>query len=235
MPGTIKYKCDKFLPVMKISILFFCGLIFLMAGCANNHQSTLNGETSTQETDSVAIACNNLHSNLSVTPLIRYFVQYEMENGRWYSTEEGQQKFVAAFKKKMLNDVDFAKEVASTYQSREESPDASGEVLCKIDDDIEEDVIGNYDADDGTYGQLKCFSFNLDIPVIEPLHDGSYEIPVTYQIICPVPATAEVKDRPFVEGIDCIAEMSKYPTIREGEGLDLGSYLIGKLSEKQAK
>lgn len=218
---------------MKKIIPILYGLLLIVTGCANSNQSSQDTNSVSQETDSLTIACNNLHSDLSVTPIIRYFVQYEMENGRWYSTEEGQQKFVEAFKNKILNDVDFAKEVASTYQSREEEPNASGEVLCKIDDDIVDDVVGNYDADDGTYGQVKCFSFNLDIPIIQPLHDGSYEIPVTYQIICPIPATAEVKYRPYVDEIDYVAESSKYPNIRDGKGLDLGSYIMGKKSEKR--
>lgn len=209
--------------------IFLIGLMLILLACNEKKNAdmseTNNVITEVAQVDSLRIICDNLKSSImSNNDVVRFFVNFERENKRWHASEEGKQKLIKEFKHKMLTDTLFAKEVASYYQNRT----TSEEGVALIDVDVVDNVIGNYDSKDGSYGQLKCFSFNIAIPLIEPLYNGDYEIPATYQIICPVPATSDSKYMPYTENVNFVTESDKYVGIRKGKGLDLGSYILGE-------
>lgn len=214
---------------MKRSVCLLSIILPLLA-CNNEKKNPdvteiITNESPVVQVDSLRIICDNLKSTVMAdNDVVRFFVNFERENKRWHASEEGKQNLIKEFKHKMLTDTLFAKEVASYYQNRR----TSEEGVALIDVDVVDDVIGNYDSKDGSYGQIKCFSFNIAIPLIEPLYNGDYEIPATYQIICPVPATSDSKYMPYTKNVNFVTESDKYEGIRKGKGLDLGSYILGE-------
>lgn len=165
--------------------------------------------------DSIQVANLGYHPDI----IDNFFKDFQEKNDGWIKTEQGHKKLVAAFKKKMTTDIEFAKACANnTFSGR-------GIVYSES--------IAPYKKNDGEEGELKAFDFVIDMPLIKPLYNGKKTIYVKYEIISAIPSTVEDHDEPYIKNVNYCSTFDSFLKNSYDGTLNLGCYIITNLSYKK--
>ena len=153
-----------------------------------------------------------LDSHLGYNPNIidNFFKDFQEKNDGWIKTYKGHKKLVAAFKKKMTTDIEFAKACA----------DNTGWCI------VASEYIAQYEKNDGEEGELKAFDFVIDMPLIKPLYNGQKTIKVKYEIISAIPSTVEDHDEPYIKNVNYCSTFDSFLKNSYDATLNLGCYII---------
>ena len=144
-----------------------------------------------------------------------FFKDFQEKNDGWTKTEQGHKKLVAAFKKKMTTDIEFAKACASFNSS--EYNKSIVDLKSK----------GLYEKADGEEGELVAFDYVIVMPLIKPLYNGDETIFVKYKIINTIPSTVEVHLIPYIENVNyCSTATPFLQNLYDDSILNLGSYIL---------
>lgn len=144
-----------------------------------------------------------------------FFKDFQEKNDGWTKTEQGHKKLVAAFKKKMTTDIEFAKACASLNSS--EYNKSIVDLKSK----------GVYEKANGEEGELVAFDFVIVMPLIKPLYNGDETIFVKYKIINTIPSTVEVHLIPYIENVNYCSTATPFLQNLYDDGiLNLGSYIL---------
>lgn len=144
-----------------------------------------------------------------------FFKDFQEKNDGWTKTEQGHKKLVAAFKKKMTTDIEFAKACASFNSS--EYNKSIVDLKSK----------GLYEKADGEEGELVAFDYVIVMPLIKPLYNGDETIFVKYKIINTIPSTVEVHFTPYIENVNYCSTATPFLQNLYDDGiLNLGSYIL---------
>ena len=144
-----------------------------------------------------------------------FFKDFQEKNDGWTKTEQGHKKLVAAFKKKMTTDIEFAKACASFNSS--EYNKSIVDLKSK----------GLYEKADGEEGELVAFDYVIVMPLIKPLYNGDETIFVKYKIINTIPSTVEVHLTPYIENVNYCSTATPFLQNLYDDGiLNLGSYIL---------
>lgn len=139
-----------------------------------------------------------------------FFKDFQEKNDGWIKTYKGHKKLVAAFKKKMTTDIEFAKACA----------DNTGWCI------VASESIAPYEKNDGEEGELKAFDFVIDMPLIKPLYNGQKKIKVKYEIISAIPSTVEDHDEPYIKNVNYCSTFDSFLKNSYDATLNLGCYII---------
>ena len=164
--------------------------------------------------DSVPVDYAELDGNQTIVD--NFFKNFQEKNDGWTKTEKGHKKLVAAFKKKITTDIEFAKACASYNTSLE------------YDNSIaNSESISSYNKDDGEEGEIKAFDFVIDVQLIKPLYNGQKTIKVKYEIISAIPSTVELHLIPYIENVNYCSTATPFLQNLYDDGiLNLGCYII---------
>lgn len=144
-----------------------------------------------------------------------FFIDFQEKNDGWTKTEQGHKKLVAAFKKKMTTDIEFAKACASFNSS--EYNKSIVDLKSK----------GVYEKADGEEGELVAFDYVIVMPLIKPLYNGDETIFVKYEIISAIPSTVELHLIPYIENVNYCSTATPFLQNLYDDGiLNLGSYIL---------
>lgn len=144
-----------------------------------------------------------------------FFKDFQEKNDGWTKTEKGHKKLVAAFKKKITTDIEFAKACASYNTALE------------YDNSIaNSESISSYDKDDGEEGEIKAFDFVIDVQLIKPLYNGQKTISVKYEIISTIPSTVEEHWKPYIKNVNYCSTFASFLKNSYDGTLNLGCYIV---------
>ena len=144
-----------------------------------------------------------------------FFKNFQEKNDGWTKTEKGHKKLVAAFKKKITTDIEFAKACASYNTSLE------------YDNSIaNSESISSYNKDDGEEGEIKAFDFVIDVQLIKPLYNGQKTISVKYEIISTIPSTVEEHWKPYIKNVNYCSTFDSFLKNSYDGTLNLGCYIV---------
>ena len=144
-----------------------------------------------------------------------FFKDFQEKNDGWIKTYKGHKKLVAAFKKKMTTDIEFAKACASFNSS--EYNKSIVDLKSK----------GVYEKADGEEGELVAFDYVIVMPLIKPLYNGDETIFVKYEIISAIPSTVELHLIPYIENVNYCSTATPFLQNLYDDGiLNLGSYIL---------
>ena len=163
--------------------------------------------------DSVPVDYAELDGNQTIVD--NFFKNFQEKNDGWTKTEKGHKKLVAAFKKKITTDIEFAKACASYNTSLE------------YDNSItDSESISSYSRDDGEEGELKAFDFIIDVQLIKPLYNGQKTISVKYEIISTIPSTVEEHWKPYIKNVNYCSTFASFLKNSYDGTLNLGCYIV---------
>ena len=163
--------------------------------------------------DSVPVDYAELDGNQTIVD--NFFKNFQEKNDGWTKTEKGHKKLVAAFKKKITTDIEFAKACASYNTALE------------YDNSItDSESISSYSRDDGEEGELKAFDFIIDVQLIKPLYNGQKTISVKYEIISTIPSTVEEHWKPYIKNVNYCSTFASFLKNSYDGTLNLGCYIV---------
>ena len=163
--------------------------------------------------DSVPVDYAELDGNQTIVD--NFFKNFQEKNDGWTKTEKGHKKLVAAFKKKITTDIEFAKACASYNTSLE------------YDNSIaNSESISSYNKDDGEEGEIKAFDFVIDVQLIKPLYNGQKTISVKYEIISTIPSTVEEHWKPYIKNVNYCSTFDSFLKNSYDGTLNLGCYIV---------
>ena len=163
--------------------------------------------------DSVPVDYAELDGNQTIVD--NFFKNFQEKNDGWTKTEKGHKKLVAAFKKKITTDIEFAKACASYNTSLE------------YDNSIaNSESISSYNKDDGEEGEIKAFDFVIDVQLIKPLYNGQKTISVKYEIISTIPSTVEEHWKPYIKNVNYCSTFASFLKNSYDGTLNLGCYIV---------
>ena len=163
--------------------------------------------------DSVPVDYAELDGNQTIVN--NFFKNFQEKNDGWTKTEKGHKKLVAAFKKKITTDIEFAKACASYNTSLE------------YDNSIaNSESISSYNKDDGEEGEIKAFDFVIDVQLIKPLYNGQKTISVKYEIISTIPSTVEEHWKPYIKNVNYCSTFDSFLKNSYDGTLNLGCYIV---------
>ena len=163
--------------------------------------------------DSVPVDYTELDGNQTIVD--NFFKNFQEKNDGWTKTEKGHKKLVAAFKKKITTDIEFAKACASYNTSLE------------YDNSIaNSESISSYNKDDGEEGEIKAFDFVIDVQLIKPLYNGQKTISVKYEIISTIPSTVEEHWKPYIKNVNYCSTFDSFLKNSYDGTLNLGCYIV---------
>ena len=145
----------------------------------------------------------------------KFFIDFQMENDGWTKTEKGHKKLIAAFKKKITTDIEFAKACASYNTTYEYANSIT----------ISESI-ASYDKNDGEEGEIKAFDFVIKVPLIKPLYNGQKLISVKYEIISLIPSTVEEHWKPYIKNVNYCSTFDSFLKSSYIGTLNLGCYIV---------
>ena len=163
--------------------------------------------------DSVPVDYAELDGNQTIVN--NFFKNFQEKNDGWTKTEKGHKKLVAAFKKKITTDIEFAKACASYNTSLE------------YDNSIaNSESISSYNKNDGEEGEIKAFDFVIDVQLIKPLYNGQKTISVKYEIISTIPSTVEEHWKPYIKNVNYCSTFDSFLKNSYDGTLNLGCYIV---------
>lgn len=163
--------------------------------------------------DSVPVDYAELDGNQTIVD--NFFKNFQEKNDGWTKTEKGHKKLVAAFKKKITTDIEFAKACASYNTSLE------------YDNSIaNSESISSYNKEDGEEGEIKAFDFVIDVQLIKPLYNGQKTISVKYEIISTIPSTVEEHWKPYIKNVNYCSTFDSFLKNSYDGTLNLGCYIV---------
>lgn len=163
--------------------------------------------------DSALVDYAELDGNQTIVN--NFFKNFQEKNDGWTKTEKGHKKLVAAFKKKITTDIEFAKACASYNTSLE------------YDNSIaNSESISSYNKDDGEEGEIKAFDFVIDVQLIKPLYNGQKTISVKYEIISTIPSTVEEHWKPYIKNVNYCSTFDSFLKNSYDGTLNLGCYIV---------
>ena len=149
------------------------------------------------------------------TVVSNVFEDFKEKNDGRNKQEKRKKKVVAAFKKKITTDIEFAKACASYNTALE------------YDNSItDSESISSYSRDDGEEGELKAFDFIIDVQLIKPLYNGQKTISVKYEIISTIPSTVEEHWKPYIKNVNYCSTFASFLKNSYDGTLNLGCYIV---------
>ncbi len=196
--------------VIVLTVLLSC--IFI-SSCQSPHGNKLQ-EVTHRDTVVVDSLDSLQFATLDFNPDIidNFFKDFQEKNDGWIKTYKGHNKLVAAFKKKMTTDIEFAKACANNT--------LSGFGV------FDSESIAPYEKNDGEEGELKAFDFVIDMPLIKPLYNGQKTIKVKYEIISAIPSTVENHDEPYIKNVNYCSTFDSFLKNSYDGTLNLGCYIL---------
>ena len=199
--------------MLKVKPIFLLGImICFISSCQSPKGNKLPVE---EYQDSVLVDEDYAELDGNQTTVDNFFKDFQEKNDGWTKTEKGHKKLVAAFKKKITTDVEFAKACASYNTSSEYSNSIANS-----------ESISSYDKGDGEEGEIKAFDFVIDVQLIKPLYNGQKTISVKYEIISTIPSTAEEHWKPYIKNVNYCSTFDSFLKNSYDGTLNLGCYIV---------
>ena len=203
-----------------IMLVIMVGFMVFLKYCVFNTiwQSPKGGKLPVEEYQDTAMVSDDtimVVDDYAETIVNNFFEDFQEKNDGWTKTEKGHKKLVAAFKKKITTDIEFAKACASYNTALE------------YDNSItDSESISSYSRDDGEEGELKAFDFIIDVQLIKPLYNGQKTISVKYEIISTIPSTVEEHWKPYIKNVNYCSTFASFLKNSYDGTLNLGCYIV---------
>lgn len=203
--------------IMIMLAIMICFMVFLKYCVFNTIWQSPKGNKLPVEEYQDTVLADEDYAELDGNQIIvdNFFKDFQEKNDGWTKTEKGHKKLVAAFKKKITTDIEFAKACASYNTALE------------YDNSIaNSESISSYDKDDGEEGEIKAFDFVIDVQLIKPLYNGQKTISVKYEIISTIPSTVEEHWKPYIKNVNYCSTFASFLKNSYDGTLNLGCYIV---------
>ena len=139
-----------------------------------------------------------------------WFDAFQERNPHWTRSKECHNKLISEFKKKMLSDLDFAKEFEYGYA-------------------ITSECISSYERPNGEYGGIWAHVIRINVKLLNPLYNGQDEVELICEIISTIPAK-ENHISPYTTNANYVNTFDQYHDMDYDGALNLGTFIITKKS-----